>query len=313
MDYLELKVSVHSGAVDAVSEIYCEFGANGVSIEGPLEIIGQENLYWDYIDESKIGRNAESVVTAYYSCLEENLDRKIEAIKNRIRQLSDFGIHLGSATFSIRTVQQEDWENSWKQYFKPLNVTDRIVIKPQWEEYETKENQLVIEIDPGMAFGTGSHETTSMCLLELEKYIQPENTLLDIGTGSGILSIAAALLGARKAVGVDLDPVAVEVARQNVMLNRVSDQAEIIHGDLVSTISGQYDIVVANIIAEAILLLLDSGVRQFVRESGLFICSGIIEDKEQMIVSKLEERGFEIKDIIRKGEWLCIVSAVRHG
>ena len=112
---------------------------------------------------------------------------------------------------------------------------------------------------------------------------------------------------------MDLDPVAVEVARQNVMLNRVSDQAEIIHGDLVSTISGQYDIVVANIIAEAILLLLDSGVRQFVRESGLFICSGIIEDKEQMIVSKLEERGFEIKDIIRKGEWLCIVSAVRHG
>ena len=313
MDYLELKVSVHSGAVDAVSEIYCEFGANGVSIEGPLEIIGQENLYWDYIDESKIDRNAESVVTAYYSCLEENLDRKIEAIKNRIRQLSDFGIHLGSATFSIRMVQQEDWENSWKQYFKPLNVTDRIVIKPQWEEYETKENQLVIEIDPGMAFGTGSHETTSMCLLELEKYIQPENTLLDIGTGSGILSIAAALLGARKAVGVDLDPVAVEVARQNVMLNRVSDQVEIIHGDLVSTISGQYDIVVANIIAEAILLLLDSGVRQFVRESGLFICSGIIEDKEQMIVSNLEERGFEIKDIIRKGEWLCIVSAVRHG
>lgn len=313
MDYLELKVSVHSSAVDAVSEIYYEFGANGVSIEEPFEMMGEENLYWDYIDESKIDRDAESVVTAYYSCLDEDLEQKIESIKARIYGLIEFGINPGSANFSQKIVKQEDWENSWKQYFKPLRVTERIVIKPQWEEYEQKPNELVIQIDPGMAFGTGSHETTSMCLAELEKNAKPENILLDIGTGSGILSIAAALLGMKKAVGVDLDPVAVGVAKENVLLNRVEKQVEIVHGDLVRAISGQYDIVIANIIAEAILILLDLDVKQFVKKDGLFICSGIILEKEDAIVKSLEEKGFAIRDIHRKGEWVCIVSAVNHG
>ncbi len=313
MDYLEIKVSVHASAVDAVSEIYYEFGATGVSIEEPIEIIGEENLYWDYIDESKIDRNVESVVTAYYSRLEENLESKIKEIKERIQNLSEFGINLGSGTFSESIVKQEDWENSWKQYFKPLHVTERIVIKPQWEEYEAAENELVIHIDPGMAFGTGSHETTSMCLVELEKFIKPQDEILDVGTGSGILSIAAALLGAKNAVGVDLDPVAVEVAKENVLLNEVTDQVEILHGDLVQTINGQYDIVVANIIAEAILILLDLDVKQFVKADGRFICSGIILEKEEVIIAKLMEKGFVIQDIIRQGEWVCIVSAVKNG
>ncbi|MDO5062900.1 MAG: 50S ribosomal protein L11 methyltransferase [Peptostreptococcaceae bacterium] len=314
MIWIEVKASVNAQAVEAVTEVYYEFGANGVSIEEPIQAIGKDkNLYWDYIDENNIDRTTESKVIAYYPSVEKNLDQKIEQIKKRIAELRDFGIDTGSAKIEISSIDQEDWENSWKQYFKPIHVTDKIVIKPQWEEYDVQANELIIQIDPGMAFGTGSHETTSMCICGLEKHIKQDQTVLDIGTGSGILAIASALLGAKHIVGVDLDPVAVEVAKENIRLNKVESKVDIRHGDLVSSVEGKYDIVVANIIAEAIVILLDIDVRSFVKEDGLLICSGIILEKEKLILDKLSEKGFEVQSIDRQGEWVCIISTVNNG
>lgn len=311
MDWIEVKASVNREAVDAVTEIFYEFGAGGVSVDEPIEqYIENENIYWDYIDESKIDRNVESKVMAYYSTLEEDLEQKIQKIKSRIENLSEFGLTVGSAKVETAICKQEDWENSWKQFFKPIKVTDKVVIKPQWEEYEAQADEIVIHIDPGMAFGTGSHETTSMCIEALEKNIRPKVEVLDVGTGSGVLSIASALLGAEKIVGVDLDPVAVEVAKENILLNHVEDKIEIKYGDLVKEITGKYDIVVANIIAEAILILLDSDVKSYLKPSGIFICSGIIREKEQVIQDKLSELGFKIREIERKGEWICITSTI---
>lgn len=311
MDWIEVKASVNREAVDAVTEIFYEFGAGGVSVDEPIEqYIENENIYWDYIDESKIDRNVESKVMAYYSTLEDDLEEKIQKIKSRIENLSEFGLTVGSAKVETAICKQEDWENSWKQFFKPIKVTDKVVIKPQWEEYEAQADEIVIHIDPGMAFGTGSHETTSMCIEALEKNIRPKAEVLDVGTGSGVLSIASALFGAEKIVGVDLDPVAVEVAKENILLNHVEDRVEIKYGDLVKAITGKYDIVVANIIAEAILILLDSDVKSYLKPSGIFICSGIIREKEQVIQDKLSELGFNIREIERKGEWICITSTI---
>ncbi len=313
MNWIEVQVSVAPEAVEAVSEIYYRFGANGVSIEEPIEITADANLYWDYTDESMIDRSVESKVIAYYPSVGEEPDDKIKKIRQEIRDLESFGIRIGSGAIRVRTVKQEDWENSWKQYFKPIRVTDRIVIKPQWEEYSQGPDELMIQIDPGMAFGTGSHETTSMCLSALERYVRKGISVLDVGTGSGILSIAAALLGAERITGVDLDPVAVEVAKENVALNKVDRFVEILHGDLVERIDRKYEIVVANIIAEAILILLESGVKNFVKDDGLLICSGIILEKEAAVIEKLQEIGFEIQAVDRRGEWVCIVSKESNG
>lgn len=312
MDWIEIKTNTLAEAVDSVTELYYEYGAQGVAIEEPIDMknFENENLYWDYVDENDQSDNKESVVIAYYSSLEENLEQKLEEIKGRISALVDFGINIGSGIIEINQVKQEDWENSWKQYFKPLHVTDKIVIKPQWEEYVAADKEIVIQIDPGMAFGTGSHETTSMCINAIEKNLKPNMELLDIGTGSGILSMAGVLLGAKKAVGVDLDPVAVRVANENALLNNLSDKIQIVHGDLVSVVQGQYEMVVANIIAEAIIILLESDVKSFVKKDGFFICSGIILEKEELVLNKLKELGFLVQTIDRQGEWVCITSRV---
>lgn len=311
MKWIEVKINTRPEAVEAISEILYQFGATGLAIDEPIdyEAMKADNLYWDYIDEDEIVKEGLSSVSAYFSEAEEDLEEKIAAIKKRVQELPSFGLEIGDGEISLTEIDQEDWESSWKQYFKPVKITDKIVVKPQWEEYEAQEGELIIHIDPGMAFGTGTHETTSMCIKAIEKNLRPDTNLLDIGTGSGILSIAALLLGAESAVGVDLDPVAVEVARENIAINQLEDKIQILHGDLVAAVEGQFDLVVANIIADAIVILLDSGVKSFVKEDGLFICSGIILEKEGLVVEKLEAKGFKIEEINRDGEWVCITSS----
>lgn len=314
MKWLEIKVNAKAEAIDAITEILYEFGASGVAIDEPIdyEAMKIDNLFWDYIEPQEGEQDKESSVSAYFSEAEAELEKKIQGIKDKVQQLPEFGLDIGSGKIEIKEIDQIDWETSWKQYFKPVHITDRIVVKPQWEEYLPQEDELIIHIDPGMAFGTGTHETTSMCIKAIEKNLEPGYSILDIGTGSGILSIAAVLLGAKEATGVDLDPVAVEVANENIEINGLSDKINILHGDLLTLIEGQFDMVVANIIADAILILLDSDVKSFVKDKGLFICSGIIQEKEDLVVEKLKGKGFEIKEINRDGEWVCITSTC-HG
>ena len=206
-------------------------------------------------------------------------------------------------------MHEEDWANNWKKYYKPTLIGEKIVIKPIWEEYKGEDNQLIVELDPGMAFGTGEHETTRMCIKALEKYIKKDSTVFDVGCGSGILAIVAAKLGAKSVVGVDLDPVAVESAKENISYNNVNN-IEILHGNLLDVVDGKADIVVANIIAEVICILTED-VSKAINKGGYFITSGIIHDRVKMVEDKLIECGFEVVNIEKDGEWNCIIAKLK--
>ena len=310
MKWTEVLIKVDPQAVEAVTDILYGLGAQGVAIDEPVDVerLREDELYWDYIDEKLLENDTEETkIMAYFSEEETNLPEKIAVIREKIRNLTEFGLSIGSGTVELSNVNQEDWESAWKQYFKPVHVTDRIVVKPEWEEYSPQEGEIVIEIDPGMAFGTGTHETTSMCINQIEKNLKSGDTVIDIGSGSGILSMAAVLLGAEKATGVDLDPVAVRVALENVELNNLQDKIDILHGNLTDVIREKADIVVANIMADIILMLLED-VREFIKDDGLFISSGIIQEKRAAVEARLLEKNFSIVEVETKGEW-CAITA----
>lgn len=310
MKWTEVLIKVDPQAVEAVADILYGLGAQGVAIDEPVDVqkLREDELYWDYIDEKLLENDTEETkIMAYFSEEETNLPEKIAVIKEKIRNLTEFGLSIGSGTVELSNVNQEDWESAWKQYFKPVHVTDRIVVKPEWEEYSPQEGEIVIEIDPGMAFGTGTHETTSMCINQIEKNLKAGDRVIDIGSGSGILSMASVLLGAEKATGVDLDPVAVRVALENVELNNLQDKIEILHGNLTDVIREKADIVVANIMADIILILLED-VREFIKDDGLFISSGIIQEKRAAVEARLLEKNFSIVEVETKGEW-CAITA----
>ena len=310
MKWTEVLIKVDPQAVEAVTDILYGLGAQGVAIDEPVDVqkLREDELYWDYIDEKLLENDTEETkIMAYFSEEETNLPEKIAVIREKIRNLTEFGLSIGSGTVELSNVNQEDWESAWKQYFKPVHVTDRIVVKPEWEEYSPQEGEIVIEIDPGMAFGTGTHETTSMCINQIEKNLKAGDRVIDIGSGSGILSMASVLLGAEKATGVDLDPVAVRVALENVELNNLQDKIDILHGNLTDVIREKADIVVANIMADIILILLED-VREFIKDDGLFISSGIIQEKRAAVEARLLEKNFSIVEVETKGEW-CAITA----
>ena len=232
--------------------------------------------------------------------------RTVEDIVNEIKEL---GINVGEGKVESEVKYEKDWADTWKQYYKPVLVGERIVVKPIWEEYEPKNDELVVELDPGMAFGTGTHETTRMCIQALERYVSEDATVFDVGCGSGILAIAAAKLGAKLSVGVDLDPVAVESSKENVKYNNLNN-IEILEGNLVEVIDDKADVVVANILAEIICILTDD-VKRVLKDNGIFITSGIIHDRVDMVCEKLEATGFEVIEKNRDGEWNCIVAKLK--
>lgn len=310
MKWIEITIKTTTEAVEAITSILYDQGVGGVVIEDPNDFLFQEKdtLAWDYIEEEVFKRNEyEGVIIKAYLSEEKNILASIEEIKQKIEMLKTYGINIGEGSIDLLEVDENDWANSWKAYYKPAKVGDKIVIKPTWEEYEAKENDIVIELDPGMAFGTGTHETTSMCIRELEKYVKPDSVVFDIGCGSGILSIAAAKLGASNVLGVDLDEVAVKVSKENVDENNVGDTVDIKHGNLMDVVSDKADIVVANIIAD-IIKILAKDVQSFLKEDGVFISSGIILDKIEEVKNSLVENKFEIIDVKTQGEWAAIVS-----
>ncbi len=220
----------------------------------------------------------------------------VEIIKQKVLGLKDFGIDIGEGSVSLDQVNEADWANAWKAYYKPTKVGQRVVVKPTWEDYAMQDGDLIIELDPGMAFGTGTHETTSMCIRELEKYVNKDSKVFDIGCGSGILAIAAAKLGAKEVVAVDLDEVVVKVAKENVLENKVEKSVSVMHGNLTDVIKDKADVIVANIIAD-IIKILAKDVQNFMKEDAIFISSGIILDKVEEVKESLIENGFEIVEV----------------
>jgi len=309
--WIEVRVITKSEALEPVSGIFYSLDCKGVAIEDPEDILGREQgpLTWDFADINVLEHKGKFAVVKAYFAEEDNIEEILGYVNEKLVELKEMGIDLGEAKVEHEKMYEEDWANTWKQYYKPSKVGEKIVVKPIWEEYEQKEGELVVNLDPGMAFGTGTHETTRMCIQALEKYVKEESTVFDVGCGSGILAIAAAKLGAKLAVGVDLDPVAVESSIENVGYNNLNN-IEILHGNLVEVIDGKSDIVVANILAEIICILTDD-VKRVMKDGGVFITSGIIHDRVDMVCEKLEATGFEVIEKNRDGEWNCIVAKLK--
>ncbi len=322
MEYLEVKVYTTTKGIDPVSGVFLAAGVEGIVVEDPgdfYELMEKKNAYdWDYVDEDLVKdlKNKETNVTAYLEKTPEGY-AQLKQIDEEIWRLATFDACaafedtvclLGRLKLCVRTVDDNDWKDNWKEYFKPVKVTDRIVIKPSWEDYEKQEGEIVIEIDPGAAFGTGKHPTTTMCIKALEKYIRTgESTVLDVGCGSGILSIAAGLLGARDVLGIDIDPLAVIVSKENVAFNKLEDRIRIVEGDLTKGVDYKADIVVANLMADLVVILAKD-VRRHLNPGGLYVSSGILAEKKEEVAAKIREAGFEIVEIYEEDEWVCIVA-----
>ncbi len=308
MNWQEITIKVSPEAEEAVSGILYETGVKGVSVEDDtlLDEANRMTREWDVLDEeiAQRYRRDTALIKAYYppNCSLEEVKQQILQGVERARE------YLSIPVFELMTeeVKEEDWENTWKQYYKPVPVGKRILIKPLWETLQKTSRDVIIELDPGMAFGTGTHETTRMCLELLEKYVTPHKRVLDIGCGSGILSIGAAKLGAAETFAVDIDANAVRIAKENARVNHVEQQIQVVCGDLTDKVQGTYDIVVANIIADAIITLSHS-VGQFLKENGIFLASGIILDRLDDVESALQQQELQIIQLLREGDWAAVV------
>lgn len=319
MKYLEIVIETTSAGIEAVVGALMHIGITDTVVEDPrdiAELMDKKQTYdWDYLDD-EILRKMEDCpkVTVYLEDTEENraLAAQIKPAMNDLQgraTAGEFGVGADFGSLAVTEKGEDDtlWKDKWKEYFKPAAISDSIVVKPSWEPYDNKDNKLVIEIDPGMAFGTGTHETTSLCVKMLEKYQKKSDRVLDVGCGSGILSIAAAKLGAQDVLGVDIDPVAVEVAEENIALNRADGIARARYGDLTKGVDYRANIVVANLMADLVMMLSEDAGRHMT-DDGYFISSGILIEKESLVADHLNRQGYRIVEIQEDGGWCCIVA-----
>ncbi|MEX2104418.1 MAG: 50S ribosomal protein L11 methyltransferase, partial [Bacilli bacterium] len=280
MKWTEICIHTTQEAIEIVANVLHEVGASGVVIEDP-EVLEREweSPFGEFYQLSPDDYPTEGVFVKGYLASEGcDVEQLVMEIKSSLQSFHNIDIHLGQQKITVSEIDEEEWATVWKQYYKPLQITDRITIKPTWEEYNPSEDEIIIELDPGMAFGTGTHPTTSLCIKALQSSIQGGEEIYDVGCGTGVLSIAAAKLGASRVTAFDLDYVAVESATANVSMNHVSNHIEVMQNNLLEGITTPVDIIVANILAEVILLFA-SDAYQLLKEEGLFITSGIINSK----------------------------------
>ncbi|MGZ9818735.1 50S ribosomal protein L11 methyltransferase [Peribacillus simplex] len=309
MKWSEFAIQTTNEAVEPVSNILHEAGASGVVIEDPLELVKErENVFGEIYHLNPDDYPNEGVVIKAYLPVNSFLGDTIDAIKESINTLLLFDIDLGKNVVSISEVNEEEWATAWKKYYNPVKISERFTIVPTWEDYTpVSSDELIIELDPGMAFGTGTHPTTVMCIQALERTVRPGDLVVDVGTGSGVLSIAAALLDAKRIQSLDLDEVAVQSAIQNVELNNVQDKVTVSQGNLLDGVNEQVDIVVANILAEVIMRFTDD-VAKVVKPGGYFIASGIIQTKKQDVKDAIIASGFTVEETILMEDWVAIIA-----
>ena len=300
-DWTEVKISVNDDDVDKAGDIASMVVPYGIYIEDyrELEKEAWEIAHIDLIDEELLEKDRTKAIVHVYISPEENPAEAVAFLRERY---SAEGIEN---EIDLNQCKNEDWENNWKQYFHPIPVGEKLLIRPTWEDEFEAGDRKVLNIEPGLAFGTGSHETTRLCLETLEKHIHEGTTVLDIGCGSGILSIASLLLGAEKAVGVDIDALAVKTAIENGEVNNFREpEYTILQGNLTDKVNGKFDVVVANIVADVIIMFCKD-VASFMKDDALFITSGIIDTREQDVIDAFNKYGFEIKARHTKGGWVC--------
>ncbi|MFE0503392.1 50S ribosomal protein L11 methyltransferase [Peribacillus butanolivorans] len=309
MKWSEFAIHTTNEAVEPVSNILHEAGASGVVIEDPLELVKErENVFGEIYHLNPADYPDEGVLIKAYLPVNSFLGETVDAIKESINNLLLFDIDLGKNAVSISEVNEEEWATAWKKYYNPVKISERFTIVPTWEDYTpVSSDELIIELDPGMAFGTGTHPTTVMCIQALERTVQPGDLVVDVGTGSGVLSIAAALLEAKQVQSLDLDDVAVQSAKQNVELNNVQDRVSVSQGNLLDGVNEQADVVVANILAEVIMRFTDD-VAKVVKPGGYFIASGIIQPKKQDVKDAIIASGFTVEETILMEDWVAIIA-----
>ena len=308
MQWVEAVVHTTTIGSDIISEELMMLGAAGTEIIDRADVPDprKPGVYWELFDPKMLDAMPEDVLVKGWFELNEQTPDVIGNVKQRLSELkNDEFIDYGTLELDMQNVADEDWSENWKKYYKPFRIGSHLVVKPTWEPYEAQEDDLIIELDPGMAFGTGTHETTNMCMQLLEKHLQDGMRVMDVGTGSGILAIAAARLGAKDILAIDIDPAAVKVAIENVELNGVKDQVRVVVGDLCKSEAMPCDLAVANIVADAICMLAGPLTRHLEKDR-LLICSGIIREREQDVMNAATEAGYTLFDRIEKGEWVAL-------
>lgn len=313
--WYEITVHTTEEAIEMVSNFLHDLGSGGVSIEesGTLDKQRDTSLGQWYEKPLNDIPEGEATIKGYFSYVDEpTIEQWIHQLSQSIERLRDYDIEPGEFTITYKMVDEADWANEWKQYYKPVKVSNTLVIKPTWEPYEAADGEVVIEMDPGMAFGTGTHETTLLCLRMIEQEIEHGDQVIDIGTGSGILAVAAARLGAKHVLAIDLDPVAVESAKINAELNGMSNQITARSGDLLQQQDDdelpQAQLIIANILAEIIMSFV-TDVYDALVPGGKYIASGIIKDKEAAVEEALKKAGFHIDRKEYENDWVVIVAS----
>lgn len=306
MEWTEVSITVPVERVDEAGDIAQMVVPYGIYIEdySMLEDEVQQIAHIDLIDEDLLGKDRSKGVVHIYISPEDNPVEAVAFLKERYTE--------AQIPFEINTTgcQEQDWLNNWKQYFNPIEVGEKILIRPTWRDKYDPKGRVVLNLDPGLAFGTGTHETTRLCLQAVEKYTTPDTEMLDVGCGSGILSVAALLLGAKSAVGVDIDEMAVKTAKENAVLNGVEDRFTVLAGNLTDKVEGKYNVVVANIVADAIIML-SKDIKNYMYDDSVYIMSGIIDTRVDDVLNAIGDT-FEIKEKLLENGWCCLVATLKE-
>ena len=321
MEWIEVFVATSQMGLEPVEGVLYQCGLNGLMIHDEAdfaEFLENPNREWDYVADELVEEKQEQT-TGITFFLRDNLygREQLSQIKSALQSVKETEkeLDLGSLEVTMKNVAEEDWANNWKKYFKPFPVGDKIMIKPSWEELPAQSDKIILKIDPGHIFGTGTHETTQLCMELIEKYVKKDDMVLDIGCGSGILSIASLLLDAKEADAVDIDPNAIQIAYENSDRNDIDRSRYHVKAgniledkELQASYSGKkYDLVAANIVADVIIALTKQ-VPDYIKDGGIFLCSGIITERKEDVLEALKAANFAVLDIKEKTSWVAIAT-----
>ncbi len=321
MEWIEVFVATSQMGLEPVEGVLYQCGLNGLMIHDEAdfaEFLENPNREWDYVADELVEEKQEQS-TGITFFLRDNLygREQLSQIKSALQSVKETEkeLDLGSLEVTMKNVAEEDWANNWKKYFKPFPVGDKIMIKPSWEELPAQTDKIILKIDPGHIFGTGTHETTQLCMELIEKYVKKDDMVLDIGCGSGILSIASLLLDAKEADAVDIDPNAIQIAYENSDRNDIDRSRYHVKAgniledkELQASYSGKkYDLVAANIVADVIIALTKQ-VPDYIKDGGIFLCSGIITERKEDVLEALKAANFAVLDIKEKTSWVAIAT-----
>ncbi|WP_164668565.1 50S ribosomal protein L11 methyltransferase [Virgibacillus doumboii] len=309
MKWSELCIHTTNEAIEPISNILHETGASGVVIEDPLDLVQERDTFFGEVYELNPEEYPEEgVYIKAYLKVNSFLGETVNEIKQAINNLMLYDIDLGRNQITLSEVHEEEWATAWKKYYKPVKISKKITITPTWEDYTpVSSDELIIELDPGMAFGTGTHPTTVLSIQALEQYLKENDTVIDVGCGSGVLSIASVLLGAEQVHAFDLDDVAVKSTKINSKLNKINQQIAVKQNNLLNQVDMKADVIVSNILAEIIVRFVKDAWNNL-KSDGLFITSGIIRAKKQMVIDELEKNGFQILEMNEMEDWVAIIA-----